>query len=86
MVPNFVVDLCWGKQVANRACHIHLPLPRDEEYDRGKTKKVRNSKQDFGGPNPFQEEANYISQRKSKQKSYKGKSWNKPNMTEGLRI
>ncbi|KAG2609939.1 hypothetical protein PVAP13_4KG076100 [Panicum virgatum] len=58
----------------------------DEEYDRGKTKKVRNSKQDFGGPNPFQEEANYISQRKSKQKSYKGKSWNKPNMTEGLRI
>ncbi|RLM56025.1 ubiquitin carboxyl-terminal hydrolase 23 [Panicum miliaceum] len=58
----------------------------DEEYDRGKTKKVRNSKQDFGGPNPFQEEANYISQRRSKQKSYQGKSWNKPNMTEGLRI
>ncbi|CAN6164833.1 unnamed protein product [Urochloa humidicola] len=58
----------------------------DEEYDRGKTKKVRNSKQDFGGPNPFQEEANYISQRRSKQKSYQGKSWNKPNMIEELRI
>ncbi|CAN6214780.1 unnamed protein product [Urochloa humidicola] len=58
----------------------------DEEYDRGKMKKVRNSKQDFGGPNPFQEEANYISQRRSKQKSYQGKSWNKPNMIEELRI
>lgn len=58
----------------------------DEEYDRGKTKKVRNSKQDFGGPNPFQEEADYLSQRRSKQKSYQGKSWNKPNMTERLRI
>ncbi|CAN6202281.1 unnamed protein product [Urochloa humidicola] len=58
----------------------------DEEYDRGKMKKVRNSKQDFGGPNPFQEEADYISQRRSKQKSYQGKSWNKPNMIEQLRI
>nr|XP_009763328.1 PREDICTED: ubiquitin carboxyl-terminal hydrolase 23 isoform X2 [Nicotiana sylvestris] len=27
----------------------------DEEYDRGKRKKVRNSKIEFGGPNPFQE-------------------------------
>nr|CAB3469610.1 unnamed protein product [Digitaria exilis] len=58
----------------------------DEEYDRGKTKKVRNSKQDFGGPNPFQEEADYVSQRRSKQKSYQGKSWNKPSMIEELRI
>ncbi|CAL5046447.1 unnamed protein product [Urochloa decumbens] len=58
----------------------------DEEYDRGKTKKVRNSKQDFGGPNPFQEEADHISQRRSKQKSYQGKSWDKPNMIEELRI
>lgn len=49
----------------------------DEEYDRGKTKKVRRSKQDFGGPNPFQEEADYVSQRRTKQKSYRGKSWNK---------
>ncbi|CAL5044168.1 unnamed protein product [Urochloa decumbens] len=58
----------------------------DEEYDRGKAKKVRNSKQDFGGPNPFQEEADCMSQRRSKQKSYQGKSWNKPNMIEELRI
>ncbi|OEL16203.1 Ubiquitin carboxyl-terminal hydrolase 23 [Dichanthelium oligosanthes] len=42
----------------------------DEDYDRGKTKKVRNSKQDLGGTNPFQEEANYISQRRLKQKCY----------------
>ncbi|KAJ1258316.1 hypothetical protein BS78_10G066300 [Paspalum vaginatum] len=57
----------------------------DEEYDRGKTKKVRRSKQDFGGPNPFQEEADYMSQRRMKQKSYQGKSWNKPNTTQELR-
>ncbi|EER89337.1 hypothetical protein BDA96_10G078900 [Sorghum bicolor] len=58
----------------------------DEEYDKGKTKKVRKSKQDFGGPNPFQEEADYISERRMKQKSYQGKSWNKPNTIEELRI
>ena len=28
---------------------------RDEEYDRGKRKKVRSSKGSFGEPNPFQE-------------------------------
>ncbi|KAJ8562192.1 hypothetical protein K7X08_011483 [Anisodus acutangulus] len=27
----------------------------DEEYDRGKRKKIRSSKIEFGGPNPFQE-------------------------------
>ncbi|TVU12284.1 hypothetical protein EJB05_45920 [Eragrostis curvula] len=56
----------------------------DEEYDRGKTKKVRQSKDDFDGSNPFQEEANYISQRQMKQKSLQGKSWNKPNSCKGL--
>uniref|UniRef100_A0A0E0DY00 Ubiquitin carboxyl-terminal hydrolase n=1 Tax=Oryza meridionalis TaxID=40149 RepID=A0A0E0DY00_9ORYZ len=49
----------------------------DEEYDRGKTKKIRNSKEDYGGPNPFQEEANYISQRNIKQRTYQPKSWKK---------
>ncbi|CAI0427503.1 unnamed protein product [Linum tenue] len=29
----------------------------DEEYDRGKRKKVRESKEDFSGPNPFQQVA-----------------------------
>ncbi|KAK3020955.1 hypothetical protein RJ639_046319 [Escallonia herrerae] len=29
----------------------------DEEYDRGKRKKIRSSKHEFGGPNPFQEVA-----------------------------
>ena len=28
---------------------------RDEEYDRGKRKKIRSCKGSFGGPNPFQE-------------------------------
>lgn len=30
-------------------------LYRDEDYDRGKRKKLRNQKHSFGGPNPFQE-------------------------------
>ncbi|KAL6861915.1 hypothetical protein ACP4OV_017615 [Aristida adscensionis] len=58
----------------------------DEEYDRGRTKKVRKTKEDFGGPNPFQEEANYVSQRRMKQKSYQGKSWNKLNRLRELRV
>uniref|UniRef100_A0A0D9WMM9 Ubiquitin carboxyl-terminal hydrolase n=1 Tax=Leersia perrieri TaxID=77586 RepID=A0A0D9WMM9_9ORYZ len=49
----------------------------DEEYDRGKTKKIRNSKEDFDGPNPFQEEANFISQRTMKQRTYQARSWKK---------
>ncbi|KAF0901947.1 hypothetical protein E2562_011781 [Oryza meyeriana var. granulata] len=49
----------------------------DEEYDRGKTKKIRKSKEDYGGPNPFQEEANFISQRTMKQRSYQARSWKK---------
>ncbi|KAG8077135.1 hypothetical protein GUJ93_ZPchr0006g41836 [Zizania palustris] len=49
----------------------------DEEYDHGKTKKIRKSKEDLGGPNPFQEEADYISQRAVKQRSYQARSWNK---------
>ncbi|KAK3128555.1 hypothetical protein QOZ80_6BG0463390 [Eleusine coracana subsp. coracana] len=58
----------------------------DEEYDRGKTKKVRRSKDDFDGSNPFQDEANYVSQQQTKQKSYQGKSWNKPNRLHELRV
>ncbi|KAJ9697595.1 hypothetical protein PVL29_009429 [Vitis rotundifolia] len=33
----------------------YVPDEWDEEYDRGKRKKVRGSKGSFGGPNPFQE-------------------------------
>lgn len=39
-------------------------VDRDEEYDRGKRKKVRDSKMDFGGPNLFQEIANHKSKAK----------------------
>ncbi|XP_050215299.1 ubiquitin carboxyl-terminal hydrolase 23 isoform X2 [Mercurialis annua] len=36
--------------------HIgHVPDEWDEEYDRGKRKKVRQNLHEFGGPNPFQE-------------------------------
>lgn len=43
-----------------------LTLHRDEEYDRGKRKKVRNSKHDFSGPNRFQEIASQKIAKKSK--------------------
>ncbi|KAM0861502.1 hypothetical protein ACQ4PT_045848 [Festuca glaucescens] len=37
----------------------YVPDQWDEEYDRGKRKKVRKPKEEeFGGPNPFQEAAN----------------------------
>ncbi|CAM0913124.1 unnamed protein product [Alopecurus aequalis] len=52
----------------------------DEEYDRGKTKKVRKAKEDDDddGQNPFQAEANFVSEQKTKQKSYQSRPWNKP--------
>jgi ubiquitin carboxyl-terminal hydrolase 36/42 len=51
----------------------------DEEYDRGKTKKVRKAKEDdYDELNPFQEEANYVSHRKAKQKAYQARPLNKP--------
>ncbi|XP_044959667.1 ubiquitin carboxyl-terminal hydrolase 23 [Hordeum vulgare subsp. vulgare] len=47
----------------------------DEEYDRGKAKKVRKAKEDEDddGTNPFQAEANHVSARKEKQRP-----WSKP--------
>ncbi|GMP35811.1 hypothetical protein CsSME_00008123 [Camellia sinensis var. sinensis] len=39
----------------------------DEEYDKGKRKKVRCSQIEFGGPNPFQE----IATKKTKLKKVK---------------
>lgn len=46
----------------------------DEEYDRGKTKKVRKAKEDDDdGLNPFQAEANFLSERKTRQKSYQSR-------------
>ncbi|XP_026661735.2 ubiquitin carboxyl-terminal hydrolase 23-like isoform X2 [Phoenix dactylifera] len=38
----------------------------DEEYDRGKVKKVKKSRQSFNGPNPFQETSNVKAQQKMK--------------------
>lgn len=50
---------------------------RDEEYDRGKRKKVRSSKNSFGGPNPFQEVATTKAQLK-KAKMDQNSSGNRP--------
>ncbi|KAK9274590.1 hypothetical protein L1049_021839 [Liquidambar formosana] len=49
----------------------------DEEYDRGKRKKVRSSKNSFGGPNPFQEIATKKAQIK-KAKLDQSSSGNRP--------
>ncbi|XP_059452991.1 ubiquitin carboxyl-terminal hydrolase 23 isoform X2 [Corylus avellana] len=40
---------------AERSSIGYIPDEWDEEYDRGKRKKVRLPKESFGGPNPFQE-------------------------------
>lgn len=37
---------------------VAMAVLRDEEYDRGKKKKVKKSKRTSGGPNLFQEFAN----------------------------
>lgn len=51
----------------------------DEEYDRGKTKKVRKAKEDnYDGMNPFQEEANSVSDRKTRRKAFQARLLNKP--------
>ncbi|KAM0918434.1 hypothetical protein ACQ4PT_008968 [Festuca glaucescens] len=51
----------------------------DEEYDCGKTKKVRKVKEDDDdGMNPFQEEANALSAQKTRQKSYQSRPGKKP--------
>uniref|UniRef100_A0A2P2M9A2 USP domain-containing protein n=1 Tax=Rhizophora mucronata TaxID=61149 RepID=A0A2P2M9A2_RHIMU len=41
--------------IAQNVCIGYVPDEWDEEYDRGKRKKLRHSKHNFGGPNPFQE-------------------------------
>jgi ubiquitin carboxyl-terminal hydrolase 36/42 len=56
-----------------------VSVSRDEEYDRGKTKKVRKAKEDDDdGMNPFQEEANALSAQKTRQKSYQPRPGKKP--------
>ncbi|CAO2047182.1 unnamed protein product [Urochloa humidicola] len=44
---------------------------RDEEYDRGRRKKVSKSKRGFSGPNPFQEEENIRSRHHGSGGDYK---------------
>ncbi|GAV83112.1 UCH domain-containing protein [Cephalotus follicularis] len=65
---------------SNTGEHIsigYVPDEWDEEYDRGKRKKLRLSKQTFGGPNPFQEIATKKSQLK-KAKHDQSSSANQP--------
>ncbi|KAG0479535.1 hypothetical protein HPP92_010393 [Vanilla planifolia] len=52
----------------------------DEEYDRGKRKKVKNSRQwpDAGDPNPFQETANFMARKKMKVAVERKRSENPP--------
>ncbi|KAJ9141194.1 hypothetical protein P3X46_031762 [Hevea brasiliensis] len=58
-------------------CIGYVPDVWDEEYDRGKRKKLRQTKHNFGGPNPFQEIASKKTQFK-KLKMDRSSSGNKP--------
>lgn len=61
-------------------CHLLFPcfnFCRDEEYDRGKRKKLRQAKHNFGGSNPFQEIATKKTQFK-KAKMDQSSSGNQP--------
>jgi hypothetical protein len=56
-----------------------FPLPRDEEYDRGKRKVVRKPKEEeFGGPNPFQETADARSRQRKRFKCDQDRWGNQP--------
>ncbi|KAK1395874.1 Ubiquitin carboxyl-terminal hydrolase [Heracleum sosnowskyi] len=55
----------------------HIGDEWDEEYDRGKRKKVRSFKNDFSGPNPFQEIATMRTKTKKAKMDYSSPG-NKP--------
>ncbi|TYG67179.1 hypothetical protein ES288_D05G057700v1 [Gossypium darwinii] len=55
----------------------YVPDEWDEEYDRGKRKKIRQNKHQFGGPNPFQQIATKKTQLK-KDKWDRSSSGNRP--------
>ena len=57
------------------SCHL---IRRDEEYDRGRTKKVRKSKRDFSGPNPFQEMENIRSRQRRRLRTDQARSGHEP--------
>ncbi|XP_010536980.1 PREDICTED: ubiquitin carboxyl-terminal hydrolase 23 [Tarenaya hassleriana] len=50
----------------------------DEEYDRGKRKKVKSNKVDFGGPNQFQ----LLASKKLKQSAERKAKWRRQHMRE----
>nr|CAB3448202.1 unnamed protein product [Digitaria exilis] len=51
---------------------------RDEEYDRGRRKKVRKSMRDFSGPNPFQEMENIRSRQRRRLQADQARSGHQP--------
>ncbi|KAL6012151.1 hypothetical protein ACLOJK_002629 [Asimina triloba] len=61
-----------------RGIHLSKLLQMDEEYDQGKRKKVRNSVQSFGGPNPFQEFATEKVHAKKAKLMVRSSSGNRP--------
>ncbi|OVA10645.1 Ubiquitin carboxyl-terminal hydrolases family 2 [Macleaya cordata] len=70
--PNFL-----GPRTANTIGYV--PDEWDEEYDRGKRKKVREHKNSFGGPNPFQDIASKkVHANKKARKMDKNSSANQP--------
>ena len=57
------------------SCHL---ISRDEEYDRGKRKKVRKSMRDFSGPNPFQKTENTRSRQRRRLQAGQARSGHQP--------
>ncbi|KAM3244613.1 hypothetical protein ACQJBY_056113 [Aegilops geniculata] len=50
----------------------------DEEYDRGKRKKVRKPREELNGPNPFQEAADVRARPRKRPRSYQARWGNQP--------
>jgi hypothetical protein len=72
---EFLVFELYNFFLLRHSCHL---IPRDEEYDRGKRKKVRKSMRDFSGPNPFQEVENNRSRQRRRLQADQARSGHQP--------
>jgi len=74
---DFWVSGFWIVQLflLRHSCYL---IPRDEEYDSGKRKKVRKSMRGFSGPNPFQEVENIRSRQRRRLQAGQARSGHQP--------
>lgn len=64
--------------LCRKGCKFSFLYLRDEEYDRGKRKKVKNGKESFDGANPFQDVASMKARKKMKLKVDQTRVGNQP--------